>query len=78
MSAYNVTCQARNKDGAACQRKATHVHTTQAGSSVWVCGTHLRVLRKRERLGSDEEALQAWGVVPAPTPSPGQTTPLDT
>lgn len=71
-----MLCQARTASGAPCVRIAHHSHITQSGTSVLVCGSHLRVLKKRERLGSDEEQLQSWGVVPVPTPSPGQTTPL--
>jgi hypothetical protein len=71
-----VQCQAITKAGHQCPRPGSHLHTTQIGTPVRVCGTHVKVLRKRERLGSDEEALQEWGVIPTPTPSPGQTTPL--
>lgn len=73
-----MICQARTKDGAPCTRQATHQHVTQLGTRVSVCGSHLRVLRKRERNGSDEEKLAAWGVTPEPTPSPGQTGPVVT
>lgn len=71
-----VPCQALLKDGSPCPNPGRHQHVTQTGASIMVCGRHLRVLHKRERLGSDEEALIAWGVKPMPTPSPGQTTPL--
>lgn len=77
MSTPVVYCQGLTKAGAPCPRPATHQHVTQLGTRVQVCGTHLRMLKKRERNGSDEEKLAAWGVTPEPTPSPGQTTPLD-
>lgn len=70
-------CQALRADGSPCPNPASHQHTTQAGTRVAVCGTHLRMLTRRERSGSDEEKLAAWGVTPEPTPSPGQTTPAE-
>lgn len=76
MSTPVTYCQALRGDGSPCPNPASHQHVTQPGTRVMVCGTHLRVLKKREKNGSDEEKLIAWGVTPAPTPSPGQTTPL--
>lgn len=69
-----MICQARWRNGNACTHAAKHYHRTESGTLVQVCGSHLRQLKKRERLGSDEEQLQEWGVVDVPTPSPGQTT----
>src|SRR4029077_13579591 len=71
-----VNCQALRADGSPCPHAAIHQHVTQQGTRVMVCGTHLRMLKKRERLNSDEEKLQEWGITPEPTPSPGQTTPV--
>jgi hypothetical protein len=71
------TCQAKRKDGTPCPNPATHQHTTDTHVLVALCGTHLRMLKRRERSGSDEEKLTAWGVLPEPNISPGQTTPAD-
>ena len=55
-------CQARTAKGAPCSRIARHEHTTQIGTTVSVCSQHLRVLKRRERLRSDEEKLAEWGI----------------
>lgn len=70
-----MICQALTKHGDPCTRQATHQHVTQLGTRVEVCGTHLKVLRKRERLGSDEETLREWGAVPPAITNPGSTSP---
>lgn len=68
-----VLCQGQTKDGSPCQRPATHQHVTQLGTRVSVCGTHLRMLKKRERNGSDEEKLASWGVTDPALTNPGAT-----
>jgi len=68
-----IMCQALRKDGTPCPRPATHQHVTQIGTRVSVCGQHLRVLRKRERLNSDEEKLQEWGITDPGLTNPGAT-----
>jgi hypothetical protein len=72
----SAQCQAKRKNGSPCPNPASHTHETDTHVLVYVCGTHLRMLHRRERSGSDEEKLAAWGITPAPVPSPGQTTPL--
>lgn len=63
-------CQAKRADGTPCPHPATHVHKTDPGVVVNVCGTHLRMLKRREGSESDEEKLVAWGLAPAPAPVP--------
>lgn len=70
-----MICQAMTKAGTPCTRQANHQHVTQIGTRVSVCGTHLRVLHKLERLGSDEERLTEWGVTAPGLTSPGSTSP---
>jgi hypothetical protein len=57
-----VNCQAKRADGSPCPHPATHVHATALGPIVNVCGAHRRVLVRRERSGSAEAKLRAWGV----------------
>jgi hypothetical protein len=59
-------CQAKRADGSPCPNPGIHIHKTDPGVVVNVCGTHLRMLKKRERLDSDEQKLEAWGI---PVPS---------
>lgn len=53
-------CDAMLLRGARCPFAAKHVHKTQAGDTLKLCGLHLRTIKRRERLGSDEELAQRW------------------
>lgn len=54
-------CQGFFHDGLRCPYAAKHTHHA-AGVSLKLCGTHLRVILKRERLGSEQSLLDRWAV----------------
>lgn len=53
-------CEASYLRGARCPHAAKHVHRTQQGDKLLLCGLHLRTILRRERLGSDEELARRW------------------
>jgi hypothetical protein len=66
-------CDATLSRGARCHFAATHHHHTQAGDRLALCGVHLRTIKRRERLGSDEELTarwREWNPLEGSTPSP--------
>ena len=67
-----VRCQLFTAAGVECSRPATHQHVTQAGTRVSVCSQHYKYLRRREKDGSDEEALARAGITNTAT-NPGAT-----
>jgi hypothetical protein len=53
-------CDAAFLRGGRCHFAAHHVHRTQGGDLLQLCGVHLRTIKRRERLGSDEELTARW------------------
>jgi hypothetical protein len=46
--------------GARCHFAGKHTHKTQAGDTLKLCQVHLRTIKRRERLGSDDELVARW------------------
>lgn len=47
--------------GTRCPFAAKHLHYTQTGGyKLRLCNVHLRTIKRRERLGSDDELVARW------------------
>lgn len=52
-------CQAFTYEGNRCHYAAKHTHETP-GDALRVCQRHYDMLKRRMRIGSDEEKVRAW------------------